>query len=211
MAVLEQIDRNRPQFIDLAKRLLQNYEATKLNDSTETHLPEPTYVPLVSTQVNLTASVDNHFSEPGLLTLFLYAGYLTRWVSTSVCIPNHEMYQVWLHLFARVVMGTKMAEKSSNYKRGAMIRELWSGETTLLSNMAISSHGVLSNHNNFVEKDYANHAAKTTIAVSRFGMLTHLQQRSVELSQIVPVCENHAGTGRCDYSMHLYSSKNKPN
>ncbi|KAJ2548324.1 hypothetical protein EV175_004872 [Coemansia sp. RSA 1933] len=77
--------------------------------------------------------------------------------------------------------------------------------------MAISSHGVLSNHNNFVEKDYANHAANTIIAVSRFGMLTHLQQRSVELSQIVPVRENHAGTGRYDYSMHLYSSKNKPN
>ncbi|KAJ1818683.1 hypothetical protein LPJ60_004194, partial [Coemansia sp. RSA 2675] len=101
-----QIDRHRSQFIHLAKRLLCDYEATKSTakgaSSDQTSLdPSPPPVPLMSTRLNLTNFDSELFSEPGLLTLCLYAGYLTRRLSTSVCIPNHEVYQVWLQLFAR--------------------------------------------------------------------------------------------------------------
>ncbi|KAJ2796492.1 hypothetical protein H4R20_005513, partial [Coemansia guatemalensis] len=206
-----QIDRHRPQFIRLAKRLLRNYEAAKLKSTSRRRLRNRSHVPLVSTRVNLIALDNDQFSEPGLLTLCLYAGYLTRWMSTSVCIPNHEVYQVWLHLFARAVLGTEMADNSTNYERGALLKELWRGKTDLLCALATSSHGVLSNHNGYEEKDYANHVANTLMAVSRFGMLTHPRQDSVRMSHVVPIRENHAGTGRCDYVMRLYSSTNMAN
>ncbi|KAJ2467977.1 hypothetical protein GGI03_001271, partial [Coemansia sp. RSA 2337] len=83
--------------------------------------------------------------------------------------------------------------------------------TDLLCTLATSSHGVLSNHNNYLENDYANHFANTIMAVSRFGMLTHPKQRTVEISHVVATRENHAGNGRCDYAMRLFSSKNRPN
>ncbi|KAJ2031527.1 hypothetical protein IWW57_000671 [Coemansia sp. S610] len=211
-----QIDRHRSQFIHLAKRLLRDYEATKSTakgaSSDQTSLePSPPPVPLMSTRLNLINFDSEQFSEPGLLTLCLYAGYLTRRLSTSVCIPNHEVYQVWLQLFARAVLGTELADNSTNNARGALLTELWQNKTELLCTLATSSHGVLSNHNNYVEKDYANHVANTVMAVSRFGMLTHPKQRTVEVSHVVPTRENHAGNGRCDYAMRLFSSKNQPN
>ncbi|KAJ2254619.1 hypothetical protein GGI13_002049 [Coemansia sp. RSA 455] len=211
-----QIDRHRPQFIHLAKRLLCDYEATKSKadgsspDKTSLE-PSPPPVPLVSTRLNLINFDSELFSEPGLLTLCLYAGYLTRRLSTSVCIPNHEVYQVWLQLFARAVLGTELADNSTNNARGALLSELWKNKTDLLCTLATSSHGVLSNHNNYLENDYANHFANTIMAVSRFGMLTHPKQRTVEISHVVATRENHAGNGRCDYAMRLFSSKNRPN
>ncbi|KAJ2358672.1 hypothetical protein GGF43_000656 [Coemansia sp. RSA 2618] len=206
-----QIDRHGPQFIRLAKRLLRNYELAKLVQHTNQHLRESSHVPLISTRLNLIGLDHDQFSEPGLLTLCLFAGYLTRRHSTSVCIPNHEVYQVWLALFARAVMGTEMADNSTNYERGALLAELWQGKTDILCSLAISSHGVLSNHNKFLEKDYANHFANTILAVSRFGMLTHPQQQSIKLAHVVPIRENHAGLGKCDYITLLYSTDNEPN
>ncbi|KAJ2821878.1 hypothetical protein GGI24_004093 [Coemansia furcata] len=211
-----QIDRHRPQFIHLAKRLLCDYEATKSkadsNSPNKTSSePPPPSVQLVSTRLNLINFDSEQFSEPGLLTLCLYAGYLTRRLSTSVCIPNHEVYQVWLQLFARAVLGTELADNSTNNARGALLSELWQNKTDLLCTLATSSHGVLSNHNNYLENDYANHVANTIMAVSRFGMLTHPKQRTVEVSHVVPTRENHAGNGRCDYAMRLFSSTNQPN
>ncbi|KAJ1737722.1 hypothetical protein LPJ68_005964, partial [Coemansia sp. RSA 1086] len=67
------------------------------------------------------------------------------------------------------------------------------GKTKILKDLAISSHSVLSNHNEYLEKDYANHFANTIAAVSRFGMLAHPNQKSVQLSEIVPIRENHTG------------------
>ncbi|KAJ2493689.1 hypothetical protein IWW37_000320 [Coemansia sp. RSA 2050] len=211
-----QIDRHRPQFIHLAKRLLCDYEATKSkadggSPDQSSSEPSPPPVTLMSTRLNLINFDSELFSEPGLLTLCLYAGYLTRRLSTSVCIPNHEVYQVWLQLFARAVLGTELADNSTNNTRGALLTELWQNRTDLLCTLATSSHGVLSNHNNYIEKDYANHVANTIMAVSRFGMLTHPKQRTVEVSHVVPTRENHAGSGRCDYAMRLFSSKNQPN
>ncbi|KAJ2482782.1 hypothetical protein IWW56_000790 [Coemansia sp. RSA 2131] len=204
-----QIDKHGPQFIRLAKRLLRNYEVAKLTKNTSQHLRKSSHVPLISTRLNLISM--EQFSEPGLLTLCLFAGYLTRRHSTSVCIPNHEVYQVWLALFARAVMGTEMADNSTNYERGALLSELWQGKTDILCSLAISSHGVLSNHNKFLEKDYANHFANTILAVSRFGMLSHPQQQLVRLAHVVPIRENHSGLGKCDYIMLLYSTDNQPN
>ncbi|KAJ2696906.1 hypothetical protein FB645_006077 [Coemansia sp. IMI 203386] len=205
-----QIDKYRSQFVGLAKRLLSDYESFKATDKTPLH-KRAVPVPLVATRLNLINYDSEQFSEPGLLTLCLYAGYLTRRESTSVCIPNHEVYQVWLQLFARAVMGTEMADNSANYMRGSLLQELLRGQTNLLSTLAISSHGVLSNHNSYKEKDYANHVANTLMAVSRFGMLTHPDQKSVSISHVVPIREGHTGVGRCDYAMRLFGSDNQPN
>ncbi|KAJ1848487.1 hypothetical protein LPJ73_003957, partial [Coemansia sp. RSA 2703] len=86
-----QIDKYRGQFVHLAKRLLSDYESFKNPEGRSSRSPAP--VPLVATRLNLINYDGNRFSEPGLLTLCLYAGYLTRRESTSVCIPNHEVYQ----------------------------------------------------------------------------------------------------------------------
>ncbi|KAJ2514661.1 hypothetical protein H4217_005634 [Coemansia sp. RSA 1939] len=208
-----QIDRHRAQFIRLAKRLLRNYELTKVKrrDRRRSRLRESSHVSLVSTRLSLTSFDNDQFSEPGMLTLCLYAGYLTRHLSTSVCIPNHEVYQVWLQLFARAVLGTELADSSTNSERGALLSEFWQGRTDLLRTLATSSHGVLSNHKEYKEKDYANHVANTIMAVSRFGVLTHPKQKSVKVSHVIPIRENHAGVGRCDYTMRLYSTSNQPN
>ncbi|KAJ2591987.1 hypothetical protein EV177_008801 [Coemansia sp. RSA 1804] len=208
-----QIDRHRAQFIRLAKRLLRNYELTKVKrrDRRRSRLREPSHVSLVSTRLSLTSFDNDQFSEPGMLTLCLYAGYLTRHLSTSVCIPNHDVYQVWLQLFARAVLGTELADSSTNSERGALLSEFWQGRTDLLRTLATSSHGVLSNHKEYKEKDYANHVANTIMAVSRFGVLTHPKQKSVKVSHVIPIRENHAGVGRCDYTMRLYSTSNQPN
>ncbi|KAJ2716724.1 hypothetical protein H4R19_000464, partial [Coemansia spiralis] len=220
-----QIDRHRVQFIPLAKRLIRNFEDDRRKERGDAPLaPTPgsaarargqlgasRNVPLVSTRVNLAAFDNDRFSEPGLLTLCLYAGYLTRQQSTSVCIPNYEVYEVWLQLFARAVMGAEMADNSSNCERGALLKELWCGRTELLCTLATSSHGVLSNHNGYQEHDYANHVANTIMAVSRFGVLTHPWQTSTNLSDVVPIRENHAGAGRCDYTARLFSTENVAN
>ncbi|KAJ2687741.1 hypothetical protein GGH99_003193 [Coemansia sp. RSA 1285] len=208
-----QIDRHRAQFIRLAKRLLRNYELTKVKrrDRRRSRLRESSHVSLVSTRLSLTSFDNDQFSEPGMLTLCLYAGYLTRHLSTSVCIPNHEVYQVWLQLFARAVLGTELADSSTNSERGALLSEFWQGRTDLLRTLATSSHGVLSNHKEYKEKDYANHVANTIMAVSRFGVLTHPKQKSVKVLHVIPIRENHAGVGCCDYTMRLYSTSNQPN
>ncbi|KAJ1729436.1 hypothetical protein LPJ61_003522, partial [Coemansia biformis] len=206
------IDRHRLQFIPLAKRLIRSYENAKEHPATMGKRRRSSHVPLVSTHVNLAAFDSDTFSEPGLLTLCLYAGYLTRRQSTSVCIPNREVYQVWVQLFARAAMGAELADNSTNCARGALLKELWRGKTDLLCTLATSSHGVLSNHNKYLEHDYANHVANTTMAVSRFGgMLTHPWQKTAKLSDIVPIRENHAGAGHCDYTMRLYSTDNHAN
>ncbi|KAJ2846832.1 hypothetical protein IWW36_004160 [Coemansia brasiliensis] len=114
-------------------------------------------------------------------------------------------------MFDRAVLGCNMADSSINYERGALLKELWRGKTKILKDLAISSHGVLSNHNGFLERDYANHFANTIVAVSRFGMLTHPNQRSVQLSEIVPIRENHTGLGISDYIMRLHSTTNQAN
>ncbi|KAJ2559940.1 hypothetical protein EV175_000053 [Coemansia sp. RSA 1933] len=81
----------------------------------------------------------------------------------------------------------------------------------LTRRLSTSSHGVLSNHNEYKEKDYANYVPNTIMAVSRFGVLTHPKQKSVKVSHVIPMRENHAGVGRCDYTMRLYSMNNQPN
>ncbi|KAI9479938.1 hypothetical protein BX667DRAFT_513765 [Coemansia mojavensis] len=203
-----QIDRYPSEFIHMAKRLLCNYETAVLKH-TEEH--EETHIILNTAQLNLIVQDTDYFSESAFLTMCLYSGYLTRRLSTSVCIPNHEVYRVWLDMFARAVLGSNMADSSINYERGALLKELWQGKTKILKDLAISSHSVLSNHNEYLEKDYANHFANTIVAVSRFGMLTHPNQKSVQLSEIVPIRENHTGVGKCDYIMRLHSTHNQAN
>ncbi|KAJ1885493.1 hypothetical protein LPJ66_010091 [Kickxella alabastrina] len=179
--IAAQIDKHRAQFVSLAKRLLCDYEHCKtLGPQHFEGAYEP--VSLVATRLNLINYDSDQFSEPGLLTLCLYAGYLTR-----------------------------MADDSTNYTHGALLQQLWRGKTGLLCMLATSSHGVLSNHNKYSEKDYANHVANTLMAVLRFGMLTHPKQKSVSISHVVPIRENHTDIGRCDYAMRLYSSNNQTN
>ncbi|KAJ2530332.1 hypothetical protein EV175_007306 [Coemansia sp. RSA 1933] len=133
------------QFIHLAKRLLGNYEITKVKCRNRRHsrLRESSHVPLV--------------------------------------------YHVWLQLFTHAVLGSELADNSTNSERGALLSELWQGKTDLLSTLATSSHGVLSNHSEYKEKDYANHVANTIMTASRFGVPTHPKQKLVKVSHVIPM------------------------
>ncbi|KAJ2160826.1 hypothetical protein GGF46_001956 [Coemansia sp. RSA 552] len=202
-----QIDRHRLKFAALAKRLLRSYDAGRR----KRRLSSSVHVQLTSTRLNMMALDSDRFSESGLLTLCLYAGYLTREQSMSVCIPNHEVYQVWQELFARAVLGTELTDSSTNLERGALLKELWHGKTDILGVLATSSHAVLSNHNKYNEADYANHVANTIMAVTRFGMLSHPDQETIDISDVVVIRENETGLGKSDYIMRLRSPNNVAN
>ncbi|KAJ2116669.1 hypothetical protein IW146_001358 [Coemansia sp. RSA 922] len=152
----DQAARHRLQVCDLAKRLLCEYETTKFGGSPssgDSIDPLPDSVQLASIRTELINYDNEVFSELGFLTLCLYAGYLTRRCLTTVCIPNHEVYQVWLRMFARAVLGTELADSATKMAHGAFISELWNNKTELLCTLAKSSHGVLSHHNTYAEKD----------------------------------------------------------
>ncbi|KAJ1718272.1 hypothetical protein LPJ53_006596, partial [Coemansia erecta] len=69
--------------------------------------------------------------------------------------------------------------------RGALLLELFGGKTDLLTTLVKHTHGVLSNHGKYVEKDYANLVANTLMVATHVGLLTHHGQKSVDPSHVV--------------------------
>ncbi|KAJ1851018.1 hypothetical protein LPJ73_003194, partial [Coemansia sp. RSA 2703] len=205
-----QIDKHRLEFADLARRLIAEYEYVKAGDQPSLGDP-PTLVSLSDADLDLSSDWDNGFSEIALLSLCLYAGYLTRHEGANVCIPNREVYQVWTRLFARAVMGSQMSTSSILRQRGTMIQDFYCGKTDLLTTLVLQTHGVLSNHGKYMEKDYANLVANTLMVAGHFGLLTHPSQRSVDPSHAVVNREAQAGNGRCDYAMRLFGTDEMPN
>ncbi|KAJ2551488.1 hypothetical protein EV175_003675 [Coemansia sp. RSA 1933] len=122
------------------------------------------------------------------------------WVTTGTTglieaqIDRHRMQ--FIHLAKRLLRNYEITKVKRRNGRHSRLRE--------------SSYGVLSNHE-YKGKDYANHVANTIMTASRFGVLTHPKQKSVKVSHVIPMREDHAGVGRCDYTMRLYSTNNQPN
>ncbi|KAJ2554858.1 hypothetical protein EV175_002449, partial [Coemansia sp. RSA 1933] len=99
----KQIDQHRGPFTLLAKRLLDDYEAAKTNNQ----LQVPPSVQLDSAQLDMTEADDEQFIESKILTMCLHAGYLTRYLRTTVRIPNREVHQVWVRLYVRAMFGVE--------------------------------------------------------------------------------------------------------
>ncbi|KAJ1997818.1 hypothetical protein GGI04_005261, partial [Coemansia thaxteri] len=209
------IKRHPAEVISLAEQLIREYEAfryrpSESQDSAGTSESD-LYVALLPTSLDVSKPLDGQFDGTAFLSLCLYGGYLTCRVSGTVCIPNQEVFMVWRDLFGQSVAGENMTTKLKRAPQGKLLIELWHGRTDFLSTLATSSHGVLTNHNKYREKDYANHAANSFLAAAMFGSLTHPDKSVAELSDVVVSRESHAGQGRSDCAMRLYSSQNQPN
>ncbi|KAJ1851737.1 hypothetical protein LPJ73_002974 [Coemansia sp. RSA 2703] len=204
------VDNNRLEFAEMARRLIVEYEYFRTDcQSNSEEPPNGLYLPEMF--LDLPSDWNDGFFEASLLTYCLYAGYLTRREGANVCIPNHEVYQVWTRLFARAVMGNQMSTSSILRQRGTMLQDFYCGKTDLLTKLVLQTHGVLSNHGKYMEKDYTNLVANTLMVASRFGLLTHPSQKSIDPSHAVVNSKAQAGNGRCDYAMSLFGTDKMPN
>ncbi|KAJ1666302.1 hypothetical protein IW140_005217 [Coemansia sp. RSA 1813] len=153
----------------------------------------------------------SEYSAEGMFTLCLFADYLTHKHPDSVCIPNHEVYNVWCTLFTRTLLGTGFIKRADTNARGSLLAELWEGKTTILSSFIKEVFGTLTNHAKYKEKHYANIVATVLTAASCLGALSHPDQAYSHVSHAVTTRGNHTGDGQCDHLMRLYSTDNKPN
>ncbi|KAJ1767110.1 hypothetical protein LPJ74_005539 [Coemansia sp. RSA 1843] len=136
----KQIDRHRVQLSRLAKRLLDDYETTMINNQPQASLS----IILRYMQLDMTGVDSGQFSEPRLLMLCLYAEYVTLRTLTTVCIPNREVRQVWLGLFARAVSEKEYA----NHVAGAIAVMIWCSALTHPDQPSVDpSHVVVSRKN----------------------------------------------------------------
>ncbi|KAJ1763691.1 hypothetical protein LPJ74_006774, partial [Coemansia sp. RSA 1843] len=129
----------------------------------------------------------------------------------SVCIPNHEVYNVWCTLFTRTLLGAGFAERADVNARGSLLAELWEGKTTILSSFINEAFGTLTNHGKYKEKEYGNIVATVLTAASCLGALSPPDQTSTHTSHAITTRENHTGDGQCDHLMRLFSTDNQPN
>ncbi|KAJ2561280.1 hypothetical protein IW140_006591, partial [Coemansia sp. RSA 1813] len=207
----QQFANHRDQAIRLMESLIRDYRETRLggldhdlalgnSQAVSLQLPKP--------DMNIVNS--GKYSAEGMLTLCLFAGYLTHKHPDSVCIPNHEVYNVWCTLFTRALLGAEFAERADVNARGSLLAELWEGKTAILSSFIQEAFGTLTNHGKYKEKEYANIVATVLTAASCLGALSPPGQASSHTSHSVTTRENHTGDGQCDHVMRLYSTDNKP-
>ncbi|KAJ1772422.1 hypothetical protein LPJ74_001513 [Coemansia sp. RSA 1843] len=202
----------RDQAIRLMESLIREYRETRLSGlDHDLALSNSQAVSLQLPKPNINIISSGKYSAEGMLTLCLFAGYLTHKHPDSVCIPNHEVYNVWCTLFTRTLLGTGFTERSDVNARGSLLVELWEGKTTILSSFINEAFGTLTNHAKYKEKHYANIVAAVLAAASCLGALSHPDQASSHTSHAVTTRENHTGDGRCDHLMRLYSTNNQPN
>ncbi|KAJ2555909.1 hypothetical protein EV175_002160 [Coemansia sp. RSA 1933] len=202
-----QIDSHGSQFAHLAKRLLTNFEATRMGN-------QPQRAPICrldSALVDMAGANSEQFTEPKVLMMCLYAGYLTRHTPSTVRIPNREVYREWVRLYARSVLGPENAAMCLNYEQGRMLREFWRGRTDYLREVSLMPLSSLRNHNRFREREFADHVSGAIAVARYYGALTPPSQATVDLAQAPIVREPEVGTGKSDIVMRLYSTNNVPN
>ncbi|KAJ2788218.1 hypothetical protein GGI15_000023 [Coemansia interrupta] len=108
-------------------------------------------------------------------------------------------------------MGNQISGDNILSGRGVLLQDLFGGRTDLLATLIRQTHGVLSNHGNYLERDYANFVACALMVATLTGLLTHPSQNSIDPSHAVVYREAQAGNGRCDYAMRLFGTDNQPN
>ncbi|KAJ2093376.1 hypothetical protein IW138_000226 [Coemansia sp. RSA 986] len=208
----QQFTSHRDQAIRLMESLIREYRETRLDGlDHDLALGNSQAVSLQLPKPNMNIISSGKYSTEGMLTLCLFAGYLTHKHPDSVCIPNHEVYNVWCTLFTRALLGAGFAERADVNARGSLLVELWEGKTAILSSFISEAFGTLTNHGKYKEKEYANIVATVLTAASCLGALSHPDQASSHTSHAVTTRENHTGDGQCDHVMRLYSTDNKPN
>ncbi|KAJ2216508.1 hypothetical protein EV179_001303 [Coemansia sp. RSA 487] len=208
----QQFTNHRHQAIRLMESLIREYRETRLGGlDHDLALSNSQAVSLQLPKPNMNIVNSGKYSTEGMLTLCLFAGYLTHKHPDSVCIPNHEVYNVWCTLFTRTLLGTGFVERAEVNARGSLLVELWEGKTAILSSFIKEAFGTLTNHAKYKEKHYANIVATVLTAASCLGALSHPDQASSHTSHAVTTRENHTGDGHCDHLMRLYSTDNKPN
>ncbi|KAJ2885569.1 hypothetical protein H4R27_001286 [Coemansia aciculifera] len=118
---------------------------------------------------------------------------------------------VWRQLFGRATTGSTMTTELELGPKGKLLEDLWTNDTDFLCSLVKSSHSALANHHKFKEKEYADHASAAFHVAAVFGALTHPDQPTVGIADLVMSREPHVGHGKCDCRMRLYSTANRPN
>ncbi|KAJ2818976.1 hypothetical protein GGI24_004932 [Coemansia furcata] len=168
-------------------------------------------VSLTSTALDVFKPLGRQFEKDEFLSLCFYGGYLTRRTIGTVCIPNQELFMVWRKMFGRIATGPEMTNELENCPKGKLLEDLWANDTDFLCSLVKSSHSALANHNDFKEREYADHASAAFHVAAVFGALTPSSQPNVRISDLVMSRESHVGRGKCDCLMRLYSTTNRPN
>ncbi|KAJ2858795.1 hypothetical protein GGI22_003228 [Coemansia erecta] len=150
------------------------------------------------------------YSNERMLTLCLFAGYLTHKHPDSVCIPNREVYDVWYTLFTRIVFSENTITRTA-LTRGSLLVEFWNGKTAGLFSFIKDAISNLAKHRKYKERDYANVIATALTAASCLGAFSYPNQTYPRVSDAVTTRENYTGKGQSDHVMWLYSSNNLPN
>ncbi|KAJ1666231.1 hypothetical protein EV178_002472 [Coemansia sp. RSA 1646] len=208
----EQFTSHRDQAIRLMESLIRDYRETRLGGlDHDLALSNSQAVSLQLPEPNMNIISSGKYSAEGMFTLCLFAGYLTHKHPDSVCIPNHEVYNVWCTLFTRTLLGAGFAERADVNARGSLLAELWEGKTTILSSFINEAFGTLTNHGKYKEKEYGNIVATVLTAASCLGALSPPDQTSTHTSHAITTRENHTGDGQCDHLMRLFSTDNQPN
>ncbi|KAJ2557850.1 hypothetical protein EV175_001094 [Coemansia sp. RSA 1933] len=206
-----QFRKHRQQAASLMRCLINEYRRTRLHihdpdigtgssQESSLKLPRPD-MGIIST---------GEYSNERMLTLCLFAGYLTHKHPDLVCIPNREVYDVWYTLFTRIVFSDSM-RSSTALTRGSLLVEFWNGETAGLCRFIKDAVSNLAKHRKYKEREYANVIATALTAASCLGAFSHPNQTYSRVSDAVTTRENYTGRGYSDHVMWLYSSNNLPN
>ncbi|KAJ2506905.1 hypothetical protein H4217_008925 [Coemansia sp. RSA 1939] len=91
------------EFCTPANELFREY-ALYSNLQPLTSMPHDALVELPLAKFRLSDLATGHFNRDALLSLALYAGYLTVRSSTTVGIPNGELRCVWESILARMLL-----------------------------------------------------------------------------------------------------------
>ncbi|KAJ2692699.1 hypothetical protein GGH99_001562 [Coemansia sp. RSA 1285] len=131
-------------------------------------MPHDALVELPLAKFRLSDLATGHFNRDALLSLALYAGYLTVRSSTTVGIPNGELRCVWESILARMLLHST-SDSQCRLEKGKLLKELHRGKTDYLCQLIKSLCSVLANHKNHKELEYANIAVVTINRESASG------------------------------------------
>ncbi|KAJ2693979.1 hypothetical protein GGH99_000891, partial [Coemansia sp. RSA 1285] len=197
------------EFCTLANELFREY-ALYSNLQPLTSMPHDALVELPLAKFRLSDLATGHFNRDALLSLALYAGYLTVRSSTTVGIPNGELRCVWESILTRMLLHST-SDSQCRLEKGKLLKELHRGKTDYLCQLIKSSCSVLANHKNHKEFEYANIAVVTINCAARYGVITHPDQPDISSFDYTINRESASGQGNVDWVTLLHSTANVRN
>ncbi|KAJ2761759.1 hypothetical protein H4S06_001035, partial [Coemansia sp. BCRC 34490] len=197
------------EFCTLANELFREY-ALYSNLQPLTSMPHDALVELPLAKFRLSDLTTGHFNRDALLSLALYAGYLTVRSPTTVGIPNGELRCVWESILTRMLLRST-SDSQCRLEKGKLLKELHRGKTDYLCQLIKSSCSVLANHKNHKEFEYANIAVVTINCAARYGVITHPDQPDISSFDYTINRESASGQGNVDWVTLLHSTANVRN